>query len=331
VPSAAGEATLRSLFPAGANPRVDLYLNAIGSVRGTANLFNIALGSGRPNVQFGTGFFSLPVFYKDRQIQFRIDHKINDNDQLSGRYLRDSDSLLATAAFPGFETTETDKYQNVQLAETHIFSAKMTNEARVAYNRIDLFFPVDPSNPLGKTLPVFSISQLSDIGIQTNLPQGRVANNYLVQDTMTYLHGNHTFRFGLDVLKQRSRQFAPIVERGLLTFGSGGGFTAFANFVDNFGGSGGGARIDFGSPKYYPFLTRQAYFFQDRWKVSDALTLTLGLRYENFGQPINTLRTSVFTGLFNIDPVTFDGPYNKPILLRSRMDCWVGFSAKRNR
>ena len=312
VPSAGGEATLRSLFPVGANPRVDLYLNAISSVRGTANLFNIPLASGRPDIQFGTGFFSLPVFYKDRQIQIRIDHKISDNDQLSGRYLRDSDSLLATAAFPGFETTQTDKYQNVQLAETHIFSARMTNEARVAYNRIELFFPVDPSNPLGKTLPVFSITQLSDIGIQTNLPQGRVANNYLVQDTMTYLHGNHTFRFGLDVLKQRSRQFAPIVERGLLTFGSGGGFSGFANFVDNFGGSGGGARIDFGSPKYYPFLTRQAYFFQDRWKVSDALTLTLGLRYENFGQPINTLRTSVFTGLFNINPVTFDGPYNKP-------------------
>ncbi|HEY3037153.1 MAG TPA: TonB-dependent receptor [Pyrinomonadaceae bacterium] len=312
VPSAAGEATLRTLFPVGANPRVDTYLNAISSVRGTANLFNIALGSGRPDIEFGTGFFSLPVFYKDRQLQIRIDHKIGDNDQLSGRYLRDSDSLLATAAFPGFETTETDKYQNVQLAETHVFSNTITNELRVAYNRIDLFFPVDPSNPLGKTLPVFSISQLSDIGIQTNLPQGRVANNYLVQDTMTYLRGNHTFRFGLDILKQRSRQFAPIVERGLLTFASGGGFTGFANFVDNFGGSGGGARIDFGSPKYYPFLTRQAYFFQDRWKATEALTLTLGLRYENFGQPINSLRTSVFTGLFNIDPVTFDGPYNKP-------------------
>ncbi|MEP6568823.1 MAG: TonB-dependent receptor, partial [Acidobacteriota bacterium] len=192
------------------------------------------------------------------------------------------------------------------------FSSTFTNELRVAYNRIDLSFPVDPSNALGKTLPVFSISQISDIGIQTNLPQGRVANNYLVQDTMTYLRGNHTFRFGFDILKQRSRQFAPIVERGLLTFASGGGFTGFANFVDNFGGSGGGARIDFGSPKYYPFLTRQAYFFQDRWKATESLTLTLGLRYENFGQPINSLSTSVFTGLFNIDPVTFNGPYNKP-------------------
>lgn len=319
VPSAAGEATLRTLFPVGANPRVDLYLNAISSVRGTANLFNIALADGRPAVQFGTGFFSLPVYYKDRQWGIRIDHKLSDNDQLSGRYLRDFDSLLATAAFPGFQTTEKDRYQNVQIAETHIFSSSMTNELRVAYNRIDLSFPNDAPNPLAQTLPVFTISQLTnDIGVQTNIPQGRVANNYLVQDTMTYLKGNHTFRFGLDILKQRSRQFAPIVERGLLTFASGGTpaaggtYTGFANFIDNFGGSGGGARIDFGSPRYYPFLTRQAYFFQDRWKATQNLTLTLGMRYENFGQPINTLRTSVFTGLFNIDPATLDGPYNDP-------------------
>ncbi|MEP6570331.1 MAG: TonB-dependent receptor, partial [Acidobacteriota bacterium] len=138
VPSAAGAATLLTLFPVGANPRVDTYLNAISSVRGTANLFPIALDSGRPSIQFGTGFFSLPVFQKDRQIQIRIDHKISDSDQLSGRYLRDSTSLLATAAFPGFETTQKNQYQNVQLAETHVFSSTFTNELRVAYNRIDL-------------------------------------------------------------------------------------------------------------------------------------------------------------------------------------------------
>ncbi|HWW74057.1 MAG TPA: TonB-dependent receptor, partial [Pyrinomonadaceae bacterium] len=69
---------------------------------------------------------------------------------------------------------------------------------------------------------------------------------------------------------------------------------------------------DFGSPKYYPFLTRQAYFFQDRWRVNADLTLTLGLRYENFGQPINTLRTVAFTGLFNVDPATRLGPYALP-------------------
>jgi hypothetical protein len=331
VPSAAGFATLRSLFPAGSNANVDNYLTIIGDVRGTSQFSNIALGAApgsaatsstscspvaagnRPCVEFGTGFFSVPRKYLDRQMQIRIDHKINDKDQLSGRYLYDNAfDPLASVNFPGFETTQKNRYQNALISETHVFSSNMTNELRVAYNRIKLGFPADPSNPLGTTLPRFDVSQFTNFGIQTNLPQGRVANNYVVQDTMTYLRGNHTFRFGLDILKQRSRQLAPIVERGLLTFRSSTGYTALGNFVDNFGGSGGGTQRDFGSPKYYPFLTRQAYFFQDRWRVNSDLTLTMGLRYENFGQPINTLGTSAFTGLFNVDPVTRLGPYAQP-------------------
>jgi hypothetical protein len=313
VPTAAGRARLQQLFPAGTNKNVDLYLGIVGNVTGSANPFNIALGSGRGDIEFGTGFFSLPRKYLDRQFQMRIDHKLGENDQLSGRYLYDNQSdPLASVTFPGFETTQANRYQNALISETHIFSPTMTNEIRIAYNRIKLGFPADPSNPLGRTLPRFDIGQISSLGIATNLPQGRVANNYVLQDTMTYLRGNHTFRFGLDLLEQRSRQLAPIVERGLLTYTSSTGVTAFANFVDDFGGGSGGARIDFGSPKYYPFLFRQAYFAQDRWRVNDALTLTLGLRYENFGQPINTLGTAAFTGLFNVNPVTLQGPYALP-------------------
>lgn len=317
VPTAAGLARLRQLFPAGTNANLDLYLNIINGVVGTANPFNIALGTvggvNRGDIQFGTGFYSQARKFLDRQFQLRLDHKLGNNDQLSGRYLFDNAvDPLATSNFPGLETTQKNRYQNALISETHVFSPRVTNELRLAYNRIKLGFPADPSNPIGRTLPRFDITQISSIGIQTNLPQGRIANNYVVQDTMTYLRGNHTFRFGLDLLEQRSRQFAPIVERGLLTYTSGGGYTAFANFLDNFGGGSGGARIDFGSPRYYPFLFRQAYFGQDRWRVNSDLTLTLGLRYENFGQPINTLRTSAFTGLFNVDPVTFQGPYSQP-------------------
>jgi len=326
VPTDAGVATLRSIFPAGANARLDTYLNVIGNIRGTASPFLIPLtnntagqcaslpAGSRPCVQFGTGFFSASRKFLDRQIQIRIDHKLGENDQLSGRYLYDNAfDPLASINFPNFQTSQKNRYQNGVLSETHTFSSTVTNELRLAYNRIKLSFPVDPTNALGTTLPRFDFSTVSSIGIQTNLPQGRVANNYVVQDTMTYLHGNHTFRFGLDILKQRSRQFAPIVERGSLTYVNGGSnWTGFANFLDDFGGSGGGPRRDFGSAKYYPFLTRQAYFFQDRWKASSALTLTLGIRYENFGQALDSLRTSVFTGLFNIDPVTLQGPFNQP-------------------
>ena len=319
VLSQAGRNRLRSLFPEGVNPRVDLLMDVTRQVIGESNFQNIDIGA-RPgcpapcNIQFGTGSLFVPQTYRERQAQFRIDHKIGENDQLSVRYLFDDqkDPLGGGITFPGFSTANNNTYQNFLITETHIFSPRWTNEARLAYNRILIDFPLNPDDALGLTLPRFDISTLSQFGIATNLPQGRVANNYVLQDTVTHVRGNHTFRFGLDLLEQRSRQFAPIVERGLLTFRSGGGFTALGNFIDNFAGSGGGTQRDFGSPRYYPFLFRQAYFAQDRWRVSDALTLTLGLRYENFGNAINTLQTAAFTGLFNVDPVTFAGPFSQP-------------------
>ncbi len=124
--------------------------------------------------------------------------------------------------------------------------------------------------------------------------------------------GNHTFRGGVDFLRQISTQAAPYAPRGTVTFMAGGGYTAFANLIDNFGGSSGTAGRDFGSAVYFPAMFRTAGFFQDRWRTTRALTLTLGLRYEYFGTPFNTLKTPAYTGLFNVDPVTRRGPYAFP-------------------
>ena len=85
-----------------------------------------------------------------------------------------------------------------------------------------------------------------------------------------------------------------------------------ANFVDDFGGNNGNAQRSFGNPFYYPSLYRQAYFIQDRWRASQSFTLSLGLRYEYFGTPMNVIPAPAFTGLFNIDPVTLTGPFGKP-------------------
>ncbi len=329
TPTAAGRATLRSLFLEGVNPRVDTLLNLTRDVVGVANPTLIDLGNGRPSVEFGTTGALFATNFVEPQIQTRIDHKLSETSQISGRYLfADQNSPVggATLGLPGFTTSQPNRFQNFLISETHTFSPSVTNELRLSYNRIALSFPLDPPNELGLTLPSITIAGASNvsgsaynIGIQTNLPQGRIANNYVIQDTISYLRGSHTFRGGFDLLKQRSRQFAPINERGSLIYNAGGTdsatnttFTGLANYIDDFSGSGGSANRDFGSPAYYPELFRQAYFFQDRWRVNETLTLTLGVRYENFGNPVNSVRTAAFTGLFNVDPVTLQGPYTQP-------------------
>lgn len=334
TPTAAGRNTLRSLFPEGTNPRVDTLLNLTSGVVGVANPTLIALGNGRPSVQFGTTGALFAQSFVEPQTQARIDHKISETSQLSGRYLFADQSAPvggATLGLPGFTTSQANRFQNFLISETHVFSPSVTNELRLSYNRIALDFPLDPPNDLALTLQNITIAGVSNvtgsvynIGIQTNLPQGRIANNYVIQDTMTYIQGAHTFRGGFDLLQQRSRQFAPINERGSLIYNATGtAFTGLANYVDDFSGSGGSANRDFGSPAYYPELFRQAYFFQDRWRVNQALTLTLGVRYENFGNPVNSVRTAAFTGLFNVDPVTLQGPYSEPSKAKADNNNWA--------
>ncbi|MCP9496634.1 MAG: carboxypeptidase regulatory-like domain-containing protein [Pyrinomonadaceae bacterium MAG19_C2-C3] len=324
TPTAPGRERLRQVFAPGASANVDLLLfstqSAIGSSDPLSSPQNVAIGA-RPgcpapcNIQFGTFNRNFAQLSTNRQYLIRIDHRLGDNDQLSGRFISDrSDNPLASPRFEGFDSATLNRNYNFQTAYTRVFSPTVTNELRVAYNRIQFGFTLTDPDGLAGTLPriAFGLATNSQLGVATNLPQGRTANNYVIQDTITKVAGNHTFRGGVDFLRQIATQSAPFNSRGSLTYSAGGGFTAFGNFVDDFGGGSGTVTRDFGSPMFFPSLYRTRVFFQDRWKATDALTLTLGLAYENFGTPFNKLRTPAFTGLFNVDPVTLQGVFDDP-------------------
>ncbi len=325
--TAGGRAALNSLFPKGTNAQVDLYNAITAGVDADSQPFNVVMGGGRPTIEFGTKIHPYASKYLDRQYMLKIDHQISPRDQLSGRILKSKQNSPQGGAapfFPGFSTSYDYPATNVMVSETHVFSPVLTNELRLAYNRAALDYPLNTENPLGRTLPLYSIGGgLTPLGVQTNLPQGRTVNNYSLQDTVSYVRGTHSFRIGASITKQRAGQFAPIVERGSVTYGTATGFSNFANFVDDFSGSSGGVRRDFGSARYYPDYTRQAYFFQDRWRVNPDLTLTLGVRYEYFGTPMNSLFKSSWSGLFNVDPVTAKGPYMDPTKVDPDKNNWA--------
>ena len=329
TPTAAGRTALRTLFPTGASANVDLLLSATQNAVANASPFNLALGTvngvNRGNIEFGTFFRNYPALSIDHQWQARIDHQLSEKDQLSGRML--SDRLTSPkggiAEFEGFDADYSQRLYNLLLTETHVVSSTFTNEARLGYNRLDFGFPLsDPSGPAGQ-LPRIAVTSISSLGANTSFPQGRIANNYTFQDTVTNVRGNHTIRGGVDLLRQISTQAAPFQPRGGLTYTSSTGYTPFANFVDNFGGASGTAARDFGSAVYFPSLFRTAAFVQDRWRASEALTLTLGVRYEYFGKPFNTLKTPAFTGLFNVDPATRTGPFGQPNKVRGDWNNWA--------
>ena len=323
VPTAAGRARLQPF--AASNPNVAAYLAATANTvapvanRAAISLDNTSTGGTRGAVENGEFIRTFSTTLTTRQFQARTDHKLGENDQLSFRYLmeRTLQPGGGVIGFEGFDADFSSRYYNFLISETHVFSSTLTNELRLAYNRIQLGFPIaDADGPAG-IQPQINIANLSSLGVDATFPQGRTANNYQIQDTVTKIFGNHTVRVGIDYLRQISTQVAPANTRGSLTFAAGGNFTSLANFVDNFGGQNGAASRVFGSPTYNPTLHRVALFGQDRWKATEALTLTMGVRYENFGTPFNTLRTPAFTGLFNVDPVTRTGPFSQPNQVQS--------------
>jgi hypothetical protein len=319
----AGRTRFGELFPRGRNRNADLLQDLTAGYNANFRNFNVDLGDGRGNVEFGRGIFSYGQTARVRQYGAKIDQHFSDRDILAGRFLID-DQLVPkggeTSSFPSFITSNTSKTYMIGLSETHVFSPSATNEVRLAYMRFNLDYPLDPLNPLGKTLPLVAIAGLNTTtsfpyGVTASFPQGRLFNNYTIQNTTSVVRGTHTIRFGLDLMNQRARQAAPFNERGILDYRASTGavnYSGLANFVDDFGGNNGTAQRAFGNPFYYPSLYRQAYFVQDRWRASQSLTLSLGLRYEYFGTPMNVIPAPAFTGLFNIDPVTLTGPFGQP-------------------
>jgi hypothetical protein len=331
-PTAAGRATLLRLFPAGANANADLLQAITAGFDGTSQTSNVSLGSGRPDVEFGLAIAPYSQRLRLRQYGAKIDHRFRDKDTLAGRFLIDDELQPQggeTLSFPSFFTSSTAITTSLSLYHTHVFSPTMTNELRPGYTRFNLDLPLDPTNPLGKTVPQIAIAGINTLnqnvyGVRSTFPQGRLFNDYVLQDTMSIVRGDHTYRFGFELTDQRARQAAPFNSRGQLSYGASSGaqnFSGLANFLDGFGGVGSAART-FGSPFYYPSLFRQAYFFQDRWRATPNLTASLGVRYEYFGTPMNVIFNPVYTGLFNVDPVTLDSALTRPSSVDPDLNNW---------
>ncbi len=303
VPTEAGFAQLRSLFPQGASPNLDRHLSIVGDLRGATNLIQIPLGAGRPAIPFGTATRTgISQSVDDYQFLTRVDWAPGARDSFSFRYLFDDQTFnnQIPSAFEGFGIDVPSRVQNFFFNYTRTFSPKFLNEFRFSYGRFNAAF--QPQNPATLEGPVFAFGgiNVTTVGLDPTFPQSRTFDNYQFQDTITYTVRGHTIRAGVDLLRQDAEQSVPFNGRGTLTFSAGGGFPTFGNFVDEFSGVQGifASRV-FGSPVIFPDAYQQAYFVNDSWRVTANLTLNLGLRYENYGTPFNVVAFPAFAG-FNV-------------------------------
>jgi len=269
LPTAEAVSSLRLLFPS--NPRLDLYLNALGDLRGFSNPFSQALGADpvtgrdRGNVTFGTANWLSPSTSDDSQWMLRLDHSWSQRHEISFRYLYDSrmDSPISgqVFTFPGYFGDASNRDQNFLVSDTYTAGDTLTNELRFSYARVavDLQISSRAVAP-AKSLPAIVIPPIDAPGIGGGLPQFQFANNWLLQETQSKLVGHHMFRYGFEFLWQLAKQLgAGFAGRGVIMYTASPGYSAFANFLDDFSGPSGAIRRNFGNPVYYPDSFRQSY------------------------------------------------------------------------
>jgi hypothetical protein len=315
VPTEAAVSMLRSLFPS--NPRLDFYLRALGNLRGSANPIPLQLGvdpltgADRGIVQFASAPLAVIADNGGPQWLARLDHNRSEEHRLALRYVYDGHTNSPIVVhFPGFITDQSARKHNVLFTDQYTFSSSWTNEFRFSYARQDADQPyrISPQSlPEAHTQPRINISSIDSPGIPSDFLQFRHVNNFLFQEKQTKLNGRHTFNYGVEFLAQLATQRPSAVYLGTITYADTPalGYSGFANFLDDFSGTGSVTTRDFGATLFHPNQFRQTYFFQDMWLAKPSLSLTLGMRYENFGQVANTLRFPAFAGF---DPNDFLKP-----------------------
>ena len=272
----------------------------------------------------------------------RIDHKFaSGSDQLFGRLTHfrghaepvtafpdGSGTILAGSVAVGPQDTKSWAFaSNYQ----RTFSPNLLNELRIGDTRraversavslpspagAALNLPGIPSTAqFPNTMPTFAPAGYQQLGSPTNTASDFSTSVTQIADSLTWLKDRHTFKMGLDWRWERLNVVQPPSPTGSFAFttvgsdlpGVAGTGNAFASFllgqVQTFA-------IDLQQTDIQERAHFQEYFIQDDWKVSDRLTLNLGLRYTlNF--PSTEINGQ--TAVFNLQTRQLEYPGAEPV------------------
>ncbi len=311
APTEAGRAVLQAA--AGDLPQVSALLRFLPVAQSPINRNAVFERNGqRFTVALGALTGAQPSAFNDWQTSFRIDHRLSEKHNLSGRYIyQDNDTLGGPASQitpPGFSSAIVARTQGLNLSLTSVPTSKLVNEARAAFLRFAS--QTSALNPSAEEIPSIEIVELglrqfnaaatrTGIGLGVNLPQQSVRNTFQFQDNVSYTTGNHSLKFGGDVRRNQLNQLFKPTTRGLVEYAT------LDFFVKDLATRFNINKDLPGVARILPLDWHDFFFFvQDEWKVRSNFTLSLGLRYENPGQPIQDLveLNAPILAAFNNDP-----------------------------
>ncbi len=272
--------------------------------------------------------------FREDQFNTNIDQAIGQKNRLSGKFFfSDTPQFQSLFSFVGNNPQQIPGYGGFiefhnrvfGLTDSHVISPALINQAHFGYSRINgPSHPQEPlknsdfgiNNPLCATTPSFcglatiQVLGLFSIGSTTLADQKSTTQTFEWTDMLTWNHGKHLVRFGGEARRYRVDFFFNFFSRGQINFNSFNDFLA-GNIA--FGLLGNGVH-DRGMR-----ATDGALYLQDDYKVSESLTLNLGMRYQRQGG-ISEIRGR----LANFDPAEFP-KYNPACTVSAACSTGNGF------
>jgi hypothetical protein len=294
-PTAAGLSTLMSLAHGSAITDILKEFPVAPTANGTPVTVN------GESIPIGTIQSVAPNYANQHDFIVNADLSLGKH-QLRGRFLFDRqrapdfNSSQPQAQFLGTNDSDARK---IIFTDAWAISNSVINDFRTSYSRLNgpnLIVPSAYSN-----FPNVEIDQLgSNLGPDSLAPQGYAQNVYQWIDNISYIHGKHTFKFGVEVRKYISPTNTLPRARGEWDYAT------LSQFINDYVPTGAnGALRGAGSGSVAENYNSFYWFVQDDWKVTPRLTLNLGLRYEYNGVPrdenlqaINGISDDPALGLF---------------------------------
>ncbi len=230
----------------------------------------------------------------------RFDHQVNGSHTWGVRWLREYSpqfNQIIGAVTLEASREEDDLDQTVVASLNSVLGNTRVNTFRVAWTQEDVSFANPCFNGNGRNqagcLPTLAFQTYTTQ--QSAVAQARVNDAVQVEDTFSWFMpdrlGDHDVKAGFQAQYSQSRNDAQDNLNGTFSFGrSNGPFDAAdpTTYADRFSIRVGGPSRSLNKSRYF------AAFVQDKWKLADRLTLSLGLRYDLEVFPIPEVDNPMF-------------------------------------
>ena len=209
----------------------------------------------------------------------KVDHTINAKDSVWYRFQQDTglQAAYTDPINPIFNSYSPQPQRTLVVGYTRVFSPALVNQFNPGASWYSSTFEPNNYSQVQQTFPIVLSSGSDSVpfttigGNNNTYPQGRKVTQWQVNDNLTWTHGKHTWKFGINTRRLDVSNYdlgegtvPSVTYNDLAQFTYGAAYTASQSFPVSLK-----ERVSAGNLEYYAM---------DTYKASPRATLTYGMR-----------------------------------------------------